>query len=163
MVIIEHQREGKAMRKFLLALIFVCLAASLLLRPTADDTPTYIYTDNIEIAKPGDLYSIKEIVSNRTASGFSAKFTAFTGMLEIVQVDSDGLQSINLNYFLDTLDGRLKLVFVYPDGSVFIVAAKTKSGYYTGLLPVGKTSIKIVGLDGDSSINMNYSIVNKWN
>lgn len=117
-----------------------------------------IFDNNSRIVREGDSYSYKDRIGEIDSSSMDLDISGFYGCDTIWYIESNGDNSISLDYNVELIKGRLKLVIISPENK--IIKSINKTGSYDINLIEGTSRVKIVGDNAKGTINTSIKYEN---
>lgn len=117
------------------------------------DPMTTIYSDETQLSNPYSKFDIGEIEQEIDGQSVNGKFEDMEGMVMLWTYDIEKETALELRYFLKVTQGRAKLVWVEPDGTVSTLMEFTKQNTMSdyAVVPLslkkGLSRLKLVGTE----------------
>lgn len=149
------------MKRVTRKLIAILMAGVLMLGIAGCDATTNVdYNDAKTLAKSGDTYSRVNYSQTEKQGQISLSGEKFAGMDTLWKYRADEGEEAGLSYTLGVGKGKVKLVFINPDGEVItLVECQSEDGQGTSKsgecpLPIreGENRIKLVGEDNSEDV-----------
>lgn len=124
------------------------------------------YNDAKTLAKSGDTYSRVNYSQTKNAKRVTASGEKFAGMDTLWRYQADEGEEAGLSFTLGVEKGKVKLVFINPDGEVITLVecqsedgqAVTKSGEAPLKMQEGENRIKLVGEDNSEGVEVTLDV-----
>lgn len=149
------------MKRVIRSLMAVLMAGVLMLGMAGCDATTNVdYNDAKTLARSGDSYSRVNYSQTKTGGKITLSGEKFAGMDTLWKYRADEGEEAGLSYTLGVGQGKVKLVFINPDGEVItLVECQSEDGQGTSKsgecpLPIreGENRIKLVGEDNSEDV-----------
>lgn len=140
-----------------LALLFLAFGMA-----GCDVTTDVDYNDAKTLAKSGDTYSRVNYSQTKNAKRVTVSGEKFAGMDTLWRYQADEGEEAGLSFTLGVEKGKVKLVFINPDGEVITLVecqpedgqGVTKSGEVPLKMQKGENRIKLVGEDNSTGVEV---------
>lgn len=127
-----------------------------------DVTADVDYNDAKTLAKSGDTYSRVNYSQTKNAKRVTISGEKFAGMDTLWRHQADEGEEAGLSFTLGVEKGKVKLVFINPDGEVTTLVecqsedgqGVTKSGESPVKMQKGENRIKLVGEDNSTGVEV---------